>query len=391
MKCARLSALVLVVLSLPVSATPATAGRGEDIVVGELITMRSEILEKEIRLLVTLPDEYGGTDERYPVLFTVQAYFLHTAGTVEQLARGQIPKMIYIHVDTYDSGDFLPTRIESKASSGGADRFIEFFNKELIPFVDSQYRTQPFRILQSSSWGGVFCLYTALAQPDVFNGYIAATPWLIYDGDDEYMLSHAEGLLKDRSYENRFLFTVLGNDPDPGLREGFEAISRILRDHAGGRLRFASFYWEDEDHYSTPHKAVYEGLKWIFEAWREVPENVLAAGPDAIRAYRKRLAQLYGYDIGVGTAALGRYGMRRLREGELDQAIAVLELGAEWSPDKPWVFEQLGRAYEAGGRLTAAKGSYESAYQIAKKRSTSDLSRFREHIERIQTKLDDAE
>jgi predicted alpha/beta superfamily hydrolase len=388
MRCSGLISLVVVVLTLLVSPTQASSAvQGEDIVVGRSITLRSKIYEKEIRLLITLPGDYDETEERYPVLYTVQAYFLHTAGTVEQLSRGQIPKMVYVHVDTYDAGDFVPTEIEGRASSGGADRFIDFFEQELIPFIDSHYRTQPFRILQSSSWGGVFCLYTALTRPDVFNSYIAATPWLIYDGDDKYMLSHAQGFLKDRSYDRRFLFMALGNDRDPGLREGFNAISEVLRDYAGHGLRFTSFFWEDEDHWSTQHKAVYEGLKWTFADWRDIPDEVLEAGPDAIRAYRKKVARLYGYDIGIATATLGMYGMRRMREGKADQAIAMLELRAEWSPDQPWGFEQLGRAYEAAGRLMAAKNSFETAYRLAKQRSAPDLTRFRNHVKRIEKSL----
>jgi predicted alpha/beta superfamily hydrolase len=388
MRCSGLISLIVLVLTLLVSPTQtSSAVQGEDIVVGQSITLRSRIYEKEIRLFITLPEDYGETEERYPVLYTVQAYFLHTAGTVEQLSRGQIPKMIYVHVDTYDAGDFLPTEIEGRTPSGGADRFIDFFKQELIPLIDSRYRTQPFRILQSSSWGGVFCLYTMLTQPDVFNSYIAATPWLIYDGDDKYLLSHAEGFLKDRSYDRRFLFMALGNDRDPGLREGFDAVSEVFRNYAGDGLRFTSFHWEAEDHWSTQHKAIYEGLKWTFADWRDIPDGALEAGPNAIRAYRKKVARLYGYDIGIATATLGMYGMRRMREGKTDQGIAMLELRAEWSPDQPWAFEQLGRAYEAADRLMAAKSSFDTAYLLAKEQSVPDLARFLNHVKRIERSL----
>jgi predicted alpha/beta superfamily hydrolase len=379
--------LLLVILLLASPARLFSEPSGQDIVVGRSIELRSRLFGEDIRLLVTLPEDYHASEDRYPVLYTVQAFFLHTAGSVQQLSRGQIPKMIYVHVDTYDSGNLLPTKIEGRPSSGGADRFIEFFERELIPFIDAHYRTQPFRILQSGSWGGVFCLYTALTRPDVFNAHIAATPWLIYDGDEQYMLNHADSLLKVHDYGGRFLFMALGNDPDPGLHEGFETMTRIFQDHVGNRPRFASFYWEDEDHSSTQHKALYDGLKWIFEDWRDIPEEVLESGADAVREYRNDLVQMYGCDLGIGTAALGGFGMRCMQAGKTEQAIGILELRAEWSPDKPWAFEQLGRAYEAAGRLSDAKESFETAVRIAEEQSLADLTRYRHHVERVEKSL----
>ncbi len=53
--------------------------------------------------------------------------------------------------------------------------------------MNSKYRTQPFTIIHSASWGGIFAVYALLSRPDLFNAAIAATPWVIYDGDGRYM------------------------------------------------------------------------------------------------------------------------------------------------------------------------------------------------------------
>jgi predicted alpha/beta superfamily hydrolase len=377
-------ALVFLAIQGLVYAQP----KGEDIVIGRSVELHSSIYNKDIRLSVALPRDYAESKEKYPVLYSVQTYFLHIAGSVEHLSRGQIPGMIYVHVETYDSGDLIPTPIESRPNSGGADRLISFFKNELIPFIDSNYRTQPFRTILSSSWGGVFCLYTLMTQPTVFNGYIAATPWFIYDGDEQYMLSHAKSLLSRQNFSRNFLFMAIGNDPDPGLHESFDAFSEILSDESKTGLRFHHVSWQEEDHWSISHKAVYDGLKWIFRDWREIPETVMEEGVSAVKQYRTGLQKLYGYDIGINASSLRMFCSRLRREEQYEQAIEMYKYQTELSPDSPFSYEGLGWTYETMGELALALKSFETARDLAKKESISDSTRFDDHVERVRKKME---
>ncbi len=360
----------------------------EDIVIGQSIEIQSRIYNKDIRLSVALPRDYAESKEKYPVLYSVQTYFLHIAGSVEHLSRGQIPNMIYVHVETYDSGDLIPTPIPSRPDSGGADRFISFFKEELFPFIDSHYRTQPFRLLLSGSWGGVFCLYSLMTQPTVFNGAIAGTPWFIYDGDEQYMLNNVKGWLNRQHFSRNFLFMAISNDRDPGLHESFDAFSEILNEEPRTGLRFHHVSWQDEDHWSISHKAGYDGLKWIFQDWREIPESVLNDGPTALKQYRSKLADLYGYDIGINPESLRMFCSRLTREGKYEKAIELHKYQIELSPDSPLSYEGLGRTYEAMGELELALESLETALDFAEKQSFPDLARFEDRIERVRKRMD---
>jgi predicted alpha/beta superfamily hydrolase len=382
----HLDICVLALMLATASGAAAQVG-GEAIVIGESIRLYSRVYDQEFRLSIYLPDGYARSSERYPVLYTVQAYSRHTAGTVAQLSGVATPELIYVHVDTYNSGDLLPTRIESRPSSGGADRFLAFFREDLIPFIDSTYRTQPFRILHSGSWGGVFCLYAVLTQPDLFNAHIAAVPWLIYDGDESFMLTNAESLINRQRFDKNFVFVGLGNDPDPGLRESVEAIAEMLESAQKQGLRFKYVYWGEEDHFSTGHKAIFDGLRWTFQPWSEVPQSVLLKGRDAIQQYREALAGLYGFDIGLHTGSLFRMGYQLMGQGELEKAIDMFELCVEMSPDTPSLYSALGRAYERSGQLDNAMSNFEAAYELARQRSESDLARYSDDIERVRRKL----
>ena len=97
MKLSLLFKIVLLWITFLVSRNSAGAQpEGEDIVIGQSIEMRSDIYDKDLHLSVVLPQDYAESKASYPVLFSVQAYFLHMAGSVEHLSRGQIPEMIHV-------------------------------------------------------------------------------------------------------------------------------------------------------------------------------------------------------------------------------------------------------------------------------------------------------
>ena len=106
--------------------------------------------------------------------------FSKVTGTVESLAFGNIPKMIIVGIKNTDrERDMFPMRTENDPTSGGADNFLKFISKELIAFVDKNYRTENFRILAGASNSAFFTVYVLLENPDLFSAYIASSPTLL--------------------------------------------------------------------------------------------------------------------------------------------------------------------------------------------------------------------
>ena len=55
-------------------------------------------------------------------------------------------------------------------------RYLAALEAEVLPFVESRYRTAPSRLLAGHSLGGLFTTYALVNRPDLFNGYIALSP-----------------------------------------------------------------------------------------------------------------------------------------------------------------------------------------------------------------------
>ena len=153
-----------VVKVIPVAALVVFLGHaalgGEPITIGERLTIASKVLGEDRPILVSTPPGYGRGQQRYPVLYLTDgdAHLTHTRGTVDFLARnGLMPQVIIVGIPNTDRNrDLTPSRVPVRTlgsrtfqlpTSGGADKFLNFIETELAPYVEASYRTEPFRIL----------------------------------------------------------------------------------------------------------------------------------------------------------------------------------------------------------------------------------------------------
>jgi predicted alpha/beta superfamily hydrolase len=100
--------------------------------------------------------------------------------------------------------------------SGGCLNFLSFLKNELIPSVDSLYRTKPDnRTLMGHFYGGYFCLLAFLKnlqeKSNVYRSYIAASPSFQYY--DEYLLQQLKLILSDFTVP-KLVYTSLGELED---------------------------------------------------------------------------------------------------------------------------------------------------------------------------------
>ena len=71
---------------------------------------------------------------------------------------------------------------------------INFMYGKLIPNMDMDYRTSGFNVLMGHSFGGTFAVYSLLTKPEVFDAYIAISPYLHYA--DNYLVKDSMVSLK---------------------------------------------------------------------------------------------------------------------------------------------------------------------------------------------------
>jgi predicted alpha/beta superfamily hydrolase len=191
------------------------------------------VLGEERTLWVSVPDSYARSAGRYPVLYLTdaEAQFEHTSATAAFLARnGFMPEVIVVGVQNTDrTRDLTPSRDPEFPTSGGADRFLEFLETELVPFVESGFRTVPFRIFAGHSAGGNFAFHAMRVRPDLFQAVIAVSPWLVWDKRKELAL--LTPFLAGGGVKARALFFTSG-DEGPEMRDVLAQVTSALKSTA---------------------------------------------------------------------------------------------------------------------------------------------------------------
>ncbi|MFC2121492.1 alpha/beta hydrolase-fold protein [Bacteroidota bacterium] len=354
----------------------------DKIVIGNKVSMHSNIFDREIEFSIHVPENYDKSNKRYPVLYTCLTQFEMVSGIVKNLYELYlIPETIVINIDSYEYGYLTPTTVERNSNWGKADLFLQFFKDELFPIIDSTYRTHPYRIIFSGAIGGVFTIYSIIAEPDIFNAGIAPIPWIIYDRENKYLINNTESFLNKNEYHN-FLYIAMDNEFE--VLQDLETFVNVLRKFPKQGLEWKYYFWPEEDHYSTGPRSIHSGLRSLFKDWNTIPVEIAHQGLDEIKKLEDTLNKKFGYDIGTSLNALWWAGQDHLKNNQFDKAIDIFKYRVEKQTDNALVYVDLGIAYERDNQLQLAKETYEKAYDIEES-SPDPLVR---HIERIKNFLD---
>ncbi len=250
----------------------------EPVNIGYSFNLHSDLLNEDRTIKVYLPDGYASSTKNFPVFYLVDAQwnFNLTVNAISVLANnGLIPPMIVVGVNTIEKRewDLLPTRFEPNKAGGGADKLHEFIKDELIPFVDKNYKTDSYRLLAGSSFGGVFVMHALVTDHNLFNAYLTLSPSMWWD--NKVMLKRTEGFLLKNAEVQNHLYVSVANE---GLGMGVNELADILKAKAPKNLLWKFDEYPEEVHGTICYKSTYNGLKFIFADWSNKPVEFQTKG-----------------------------------------------------------------------------------------------------------------
>lgn len=248
--------------------------------VGFKHTFVSKIMGEDRPIIISLPEGYEESTASYPVLYLTDGLqnIWHVAGTVEVLTRtGNIPPIIIVGIEsTNRDRDFSPTVDSNWPRSGGGPKFLDFIENELIPYIDSNYRTHPYRVLEGHSLGGLFTASALINKPDLFDAYIIMSPSFWWN--EQEIIDKAKVFFKLHPTLEKSLFFGIGtleSGTEWGMRKELQNFVDVLTANQPKKLRFEHRELENEGHMSSPLLSNYYGLKFIFSNMK-VPDTLIA-------------------------------------------------------------------------------------------------------------------
>lgn len=150
----------------------------------EAKTVKSEILGKDKKYSIYLPEGYEKSDRSYPVLYLLHGYSdNHTGwvqfGEVQRIAdkaikKGKATPMIIVMPDADTD------RIGYTNTIDGNWNYEDYFFKELMPHIEANYRTRNekrYRAIAGLSMGGGGTFIYALRHPELFAAACPLSAW----------------------------------------------------------------------------------------------------------------------------------------------------------------------------------------------------------------------
>ncbi len=277
----------------------------EDII-GEKITIQSEVLQEPRALHVYLPDSYQETSKEYPVLYVLdgQRFFFH-AISVAKLSKkfSYTPEHIVVGVE-----NVYPKRFSLFNSH--AEYFKKFLVSEAMDFVDKNYRTESSNILFGWEYGGGFTLQMMKDEPELFDAYIAASPYPINEsrlpnGDDR--LRHLDTLSSNDSYQQYLYFASAIEETN--VKSGTDDLNQMLQSKDLENIRWDYTVLENEDHHSTPFSTLYHGLRNYYFNYPEpkfsnVEEFYQKGGMNYLNRYFIERGKRFGFDSAISKTTM---------------------------------------------------------------------------------------
>jgi predicted alpha/beta superfamily hydrolase len=266
-----------------------TAAFSQDsITIGSKHHIFSKALNEERNFWIYLPPDYNNTKfapAKYPVVYLLDAEtnFHSFTGLQQSLAKGpyaMVPQMIVVGItNTNRTRDLTPTEANRQAffdkskkmfqQSGGNKNFIPFLEKELRPYIENNYRTSGYNVLNGHSFGGLTATNILLNHTELFNSYIIIDPSLWWD--DEVMIKKADSVFNKKDFQQRNIYVAMANkinipqDTTTDMARGIRKFEKLLKEKKPKNLPWSFKFYENEDHGTIPIPAEYDGLRFVFK------------------------------------------------------------------------------------------------------------------------------
>lgn len=403
-------------------AIDTTAAEIQPLSIGMVHTLQSANLEEKRELLVALPEGYMESDQKYPVVFLTEGqwYFSYVAEMVKRLtAQEHMPASIVVATKMANPKRFGLLR----PGDNGASKFLSFLSKEVIPYIDGRYRTNGKRALLGWEYGGAFALHVLQEQPELFEGYIVASPFPVNEHNSDFS--------RISSNDPKFLFYGV-SDNETVVNDGVSSLTEALQKAGVDNLKWDNHQAAGGDlianHITSPYPLFVAGLSHYHSDYRPLrPENAAEfrakGGLDYANTYYASRAERYGTPAGVDKESFWwllrvamesddlplfeellpaanifseawlsntgdywyvRYGNFLVEKGKYEDAVALLQTVKTHFPQSVRVAYRLAKAMEAIGNRGGALAAYKKAIQLAEEQSHERAASLKEELAAFQ-------
>ncbi len=385
--------------------------------IGDTYTLNSEILEQEREIQVYLPESYEAGDASYPVLFILDGQWHFTNGVAIQRSLrvpDRLPEMIVVGIKNQNP-------LRRTLFLGDRDKFHAFLEKEMMPFIEQNFRASNDRILFGWETAAFFVGFELIHPSQLFSAGIMSNGAYL----DEDMLARYEDGTAAETYlyfanSRKDIFTINSS----------EGVADLLKQKSPKKLKWKYELFNDEVHESLAYLTLYHGLNEYYDNFPSVvfpslQEYEDLGGLDYLREYYKARGERFGLDTAVDNSAKNmliwlawrrdnfeafshfmeifkevlptaryqsgywqnRLGQFYLKYGDAEHALIYFERGIAEYPDAPQLaamYNGLAKTFLLQNKRKLAKNNFKEAIKVAEKTSDPLLTQYQQDLSALK-------
>lgn len=402
--------ILLLTLVIPVQ----TLFSQTDITIGENYTITSKILNGDRVIQVYLPSGYEAPDKKYPVLYILDGQLHFTNGVAIQKSLDvpeDLPEMIVVGIHNE-----YPSRVD--LDWGNRDKYLSYFQNELIPYVDNKFRTTNDRVIFGWESGAAFADYALLNKKQLFNGAIVSNGGYA----TEEMIDEFKSLPISI---HKYLYMV-NSIQDIYTIQYSDNFSNLLTEKAPKNLIWKYRQFNDENHETLGYLALYHGLRYYYHDFKPLSFSSIKSyndfgGISGLEEFFKKRGVRYGFSTEIDNSTKNsliwlawnrddfdsfkffmtefedvlstnryasaywqnRFAQFYLKHGDIEKAIKYFNVGISTYPESSrlaLMYSGLGTAFLQKHDKKKATKNYKLAIKIAEKRSDPNLESYRDQL-----------
>ncbi|RNC88394.1 MAG: esterase [Winogradskyella sp.] len=332
-------------------------------------TISSQLLGEDRELKILLPRAYSEEDNKtYPVIYVFDGDYLFEtiAGNIDFYAYWEdIPEAIVVginQVDTRDD-DLLYSEQNLVPVESGAD-FFEFVGKELIPFIEDNYKTESFRVAVGHGETANFINYYLAIKKPLFNAYVAISPDLAYN-IESHLLNRSQNL-----EQKTFYYLAVSNSDVRHIMKAVKSLDSKLKTVQNSNFIYTFKEFDGPSHYAMPAHAFPNALESIFFMFqpislKEYKESILKLEGSPVAYLENKYAEiknLFGIEKQILINDFKAVEAAIKKKEKWDYFQDLSKLARDNYPETVLSKYYLGLYYEQKGEPKKAMKIYQSAY-----------------------------
>lgn len=256
---------------------------------GHSDTIPSDIFAETQQINIYLPAEYNpDSAATYPVIYLLDGGldedFFHMAGLIQfssfwwvnylppSIVVGIVSTdrkrdLTYCPASTFTWPEWMHAYSEEiYRNSGQSAKFMQYIEKELIPYVEKTYQCSGKRTLIGQSLAGLFATEILLKKPSLFNDYIIMSPSLWWG--NESLLKEAPKLLQSLPENPMQIYIAVGNEGKVMVREA-KTLANLIKKAGLDSVQLFFEYLPKEDHGTILHQATGNAFELMYAMPKE--------------------------------------------------------------------------------------------------------------------------